>query len=212
MSEDEGEILFEGIVHASSYNPDADGKQFLGAVIEDDNRTIWVVEYGEASPYHPFAGRRVMVSGRPYQPDGQCLIGWRHRTELKHLRVLTMRLAVPDSDAWLIEVGPAQDLSGRIERGSDDAGAPSLSFVNEQGDTFRVANDPPGVQIGCTVDVRIYHVLLATSSQSPRQVVWLLCWCSAVDVWGWRRRSHAGLPPEFHVDAESGQVRRRKSV
>ena len=89
----ENEMRLEGIVHASSYDPDAQGKQFVGAAIECTDGNVWVIDYRDQSPFHAFAGRRVVVSGEPYRPEGQHLIGWRGNQKVGHFRVSTIRLA-----------------------------------------------------------------------------------------------------------------------
>jgi len=92
MSDPEKELRLEGIVHASQFEPGAEGKQFLGAAIECDDGRVWVIDYREESPFHPFAGRRIEVVGQPYQPEGQHLIGWRGGKLLGHFRVSTFRI------------------------------------------------------------------------------------------------------------------------
>jgi hypothetical protein len=93
MSDQESEVQLEGTVHASGFAPVGLGKQFLGAAIECSDGAVWVITYGERSPFHAFAGRRVVVSGQPYQPGGQYLIGWPGAKSLGHFRVSTIRLA-----------------------------------------------------------------------------------------------------------------------
>ncbi len=90
MSEqDETEVRLEGIVHASDYEPGGQGKQFLGAIIECADGKEWVIDYDEQSPFHAFADRHVVVSGRPYTPEGQCIGGGQI---VGHFRVSTLRL------------------------------------------------------------------------------------------------------------------------
>jgi hypothetical protein len=150
MSEQKKEIWLEGIVHASRYDPSAQGKQFLGAAIECSDGKVWVIDYSEQSPFHVFAGRQVVVSGEPYKPEGQGqhLIGWRGVKKLGHFRVSTMRLVQVTPDAKLVEVGGGQHLCGRFERGTSETGESMVSFVTEEGDAFLVANDPAGATVG----------------------------------------------------------------
>ena len=154
----------EGIVHASRYDPNAPRKQFLGATIECGDGKEWVIDYDEQSPYHSFADRQVVVSGEPYQPDGQQIGGGRIAG---HLLVSTMRLVDLKADAELVEIGPGQRLSGRFERGPGDIGEPMLSFVTDKGDAFVVANDPAGVSVGPSVEVWAYPVQPSPSIQKP---------------------------------------------
>jgi hypothetical protein len=93
MNEQQKEIQLEGIVRASRRDPDGQGKQFLGAAIECSDGTVWVLTYQEDSPFHTFADRRVMVSGEPYKPTGQHLIGWQGARKVGHFRVANIRLA-----------------------------------------------------------------------------------------------------------------------
>jgi hypothetical protein len=204
------ETRLEGIVHADRYDPGGQGKQFLGAAIECSDGTVWVIDYEEESPYHAFAGRRVVVSGEPYEPEGQHLIGWRGAKRLRHFRVSTMRLVEATPDAWLIEVGAGHHLSGRLERGTGGAGVSALSFVAENGDTFLVVNHPAGATVGRNVKVLTYPVR-PTLPRSTGQYHWVLGPRSSADLWEWRGRPHAGLPCDVYVDAESGQFRRRQA-
>lgn len=97
MSDRPGEIRLEGTVRAHRLIPGAPGKQFLGALIECDDGMQWVMDYSEASRFHEFAGRRVVVSGTPFTPDlmSQHLVGDR----IAHLRVSSIRLADESSQA-----------------------------------------------------------------------------------------------------------------
>jgi hypothetical protein len=123
-----------------------------------------------------------------------------------------MRLAEVADDAWLVEVGPGHLLSGRFAGGTDDAGESALSFVTAAGDTFRVANNPAGATVGCTVRALAYPVRLsARIARTPSQYVWVICPWSYAELWGLRDRPDAGLPRGVHVDAEGGQVRHRRA-
>lgn len=138
MSEQEKELRIEGVVRASNYKRGAEGKQFLGAVIECADGMAWLVDYFEQSPFHAFAGRQVLVTGEPYRPKGQQMIGWRGRSgdKLGHFRVSTMRLVEVTPDAQLVQVEAMQKLSGRFERRASDTLESTLSFVTEKGDNF----------------------------------------------------------------------------
>jgi hypothetical protein len=187
MSEqDETEVRFEGIVRASCYLPALQGKQFLGAIIECADGREWVIDYDEQSPFHAFADRHVVVSGRPYTPEGQRIGG---DQIVGHFRVSTMRLVEVTPEAEFVEVGPAHHLSGRFERGTSDTGEATLSFVSANGDTFLVTNDPAGAAIGRSGDVLAYAVEPSPSSPSPpAQYLWIICPCSPADLWEWRER------------------------
>jgi hypothetical protein len=206
------ETRLEGIVHAERYDPEGQGKQFLGAAISCADGTVWVIDYGEQSPYHAFAGRRVVASGESYRPQGQCLIMWRGAGQLGHFRVSTMHLAEPTPDAWLLEVRAGYRLSGRLEHGAGDGGESALSFVAQSGDHFCVVNDPAGAAVGRGVEVVAYPVLPCMPAPRPRErYLWVICPYSTADLWEWRRRPEAGLPGDVYVDAASGQLRRRQS-
>ena len=189
MSEQKTEIRLEGIVHASRYDPSAQGKQFLGAAIECSDGKVWVIDDNEQSPFHAFAGRQVVVSCEPYKPEGQHLIGWRGGKKLGHFRVSTMRLVEVTPDAKLVEVGGGQPLCGRFERGTSETGESMVSFVTEEGDAFLVTNDPAGATVGPSVKVWAYPVQPSPSIPRPReQYLWIICPCSAADLWEWRER------------------------
>jgi hypothetical protein len=203
----------EGIVHGHGYNPGGQGKQFLGAALECSDGTVWVIDYGEQSPYQAFAGRRVVVSGEPCKPPVQHLIAWHGAKRLGHCRVSMLRLAEPTPDAWLMEVGAGRDLAGRLERGTHATGESELSFVTEKGDTFAVVNVPAGKIIGRTIQATAYPVVPSPSlRKATEQFLWVICPCSSADIWKWRSRANAGLPSDIYADAESGQLRLREAA
>ena len=183
MDEQEKELRLEGIVHASHYVPGAQGKQFLGVTIVCTDGKDWVIDYDEQSPFHVFADRQVVVFGQPYNSgQGQQLGG----QSLGHFRVSTMRLVEVTPDAELVEVGPGQELRGRFQHVTSGIGESTLSFVTEKGDAFWVANDPAGVTVDGVVDVWAYPVQTSPSiSRPPGQYLWIICPCSAADLWKW---------------------------
>jgi hypothetical protein len=133
-----------------------------------------VIDYSEQSPFHAFAGRQVGVSGEPYKPEGQHLIGWGGGKTLGHFRVSTMRLVEVTPDAELVEVGAGQHLCGRFERGKSETGCSTLSFVTEEETTFLVANDPVGATVGPSVEVWAYPVQPSPSiPRPPEQYLWI---------------------------------------
>jgi hypothetical protein len=88
----EGAIRLEGVVRARRYDPDGKGKQFLGAAVECNDGTVWVIDYRENSRFHVYDGRQVIVSGKP-RPEGgqgQRLMGWRGK-KVGHFCVSTIR-------------------------------------------------------------------------------------------------------------------------
>src|SRR5450432_1341217 len=175
MSQQENLLRIEGVVRASSYARDAPGKQFLGAIIEGSDGNDWVIDYDEQSPFHAFADRQVLVSGEPYEPNGQKLIGRWGKLGIGHLQVATMRLVEVTPDAQLVEVGARHKLSGRFERGTSDTRESSLSLVTEKGDTFLVSNDPAGAAIGRSVEVWAYPVQPSPSiPRPPGQYLWII--------------------------------------
>jgi len=189
MSDQEKKVRLEGIVQASRYDPNAPGKQFLGAAIECSDGKVWVIDYEEQSPFHAFAGRQVVVAGESYTPKGQALIGWSGGTKLGHFRVATMRPVEVTGDVELVEVGAGFDLRGRFWRGASDTGESMLRFVTEEGDAFVVANDPAGASVGRSVKVWAYPVQPSPLIQNPTgQYLWIICPYSASDLWDWRGR------------------------
>lgn len=179
----------EGIVDASRYDPDAPGKQFRGAGIKCSDGKVWVIAYEEQSPFHAFAGRHVVVSGEPYRPEGQALIGWDGAKSLGHFRVSSMRPVEVTDDVELREVGAEFDLRGRFWRGTSDTGKSLLRFVTEHGDTFEVANDPAGASVGRSVEVRAYPVQPSPLIQKRTgQYLWIICPYSGSDLAQWRGR------------------------
>jgi len=202
----EQEHLLEGIVGArGSFAPRR------GPVTTDIKCTdgaVWVIDYDEQSPYHAFAGRRVVAWGSPCAPPMQHRIG-----VTGHFAVSTMQLAEVASDAWLIEVRAPQDLVGRFEHGGAGAGAESeLFFVTEDGDAFRVANNPAGAAIGGLVNALVYPVQLSRSVSSPQQALWIICPWSYAKLNELRDGPNGGLPSDVYMDAASGQVRCRSGL
>ncbi len=186
MGEQEKEVRLEGVVRASSYVPGAQGKQFLGVTVVCTDGREWVIDYDEQSPFHAFADRKVVVFGHPYDPGQGQQIGGEN---LGHFRVSTMRIVELMPGAELVEVGPGQVLRGRFQRVTSDIGKSALSFVTEKGDAFWVANDPAGVGFGGSVEVWAYPVQPPPSiSRPPGQYLWIICPCSAADIWKWRGR------------------------
>ena len=189
MSEQGKGVRLEGTVRASRFDPSAHGKQFLGAALECSDGKVWVLDYNEQSPFHAFAGCRVVVSGEPYTPEGQQLIGWRAGKKLGHFRVLTMRLLEAARDAEFVEIGAAQHLRGRFEPVPTATADSTLSFVTEDGTAFLVANDPAGATVGTSVAVCAYSLQRSPSTpKPPERYLWIIGPCSAADVWEWRRR------------------------
>ena len=185
------ETRLEGIVHASRYDSSARGKQFLGTGIESSDGKVWVIDYDEQSPFHAFAGRRVVVFGEPYEPEpeDQHLVGWGEGKQLGHFHVSTLRPVEVMPDGELVEVGPGHRLSGRLQRGTSDTGEPMLFFVTENGDSFLVANDPAGAKVGRSVEVWAYPVKRRSSMPETRgQYLWIISPYSAADPWEWRGR------------------------
>jgi len=183
MREQDNELRLEGIVHAFHYDPNELGKEFLGAEIDCGNGKTWVITYNEQSPYHAFAGRQVVVSGEPYEPKGQYLLG------RAHFSVSTMQLSEVTPAAEFVEVGEQQDLCGRFERGTSEIGDSRLSFVTEEGVAFLVANDPAGATIGSRVEVCAYPMQPSPLGRRPLgRYLWIICPHSADDIWEWRKR------------------------
>ena len=116
MSEQAKKVRLEGIVHASRYHRRDQGKQFRGAAIECSDGKVWVIDYSEESPYHAYAGRHVVVSGEPFDPDpyGQRLVGWSGSKSVGHFSVSTMRLVDATIESTLSL--QAQRLAGLIAR------------------------------------------------------------------------------------------------
>jgi hypothetical protein len=208
----EKEVRLEGIVQSCRYDSSLEGKQIVFVVDIECSDARWQITEDMQSPYHVFVERRVMVSGEPYEPESLNRRLWRvGEKPIGYFRVSTMRLVEATPDAWLIEVGAEQQLSGRLERATGDAGESALSFVTDKGDTFLVANDPAGAIVGRRDNVLVYPVLPSPSlPRSSQPHLWVICPHSYKDLWESSRRPNAGLPRDLYVDAESGQIRRRQ--
>jgi hypothetical protein len=184
MTEQAKELRLEGIVRSSRYRPGFHEKQFVGAIIECSDGREWVIDYDEQSPFHAFSDRRVVVSGESYKPAKEQHLIQENGKPKQHFRVSNMRLVEVNPDAELVEVRGRQKLSGRFERVTTDSGESMLSFVSEGGETFLVANDPAGANVGSNVEVVAYAVQPPPSIASGgHQHLWVIC------PWEWRRRN-----------------------
>jgi hypothetical protein len=117
------ETVLNGVIRAQEYVPSEDGKQFLGAIVDCTDGTQWVVDYEEQSPFHLFANRRVVASGKPYIPNRrvQHLSAAGNRS-IGHIDVLGMCLAEPVRDLPFAEMGPRQRLHGQFTRRATSGG------------------------------------------------------------------------------------------
>jgi hypothetical protein len=180
----------DGVIRAKSYSDGAKGKQFLGAVIECSDGSAWIIDYGELSPFHALADHQVIASGEPYRPAGQAVIRWGGRSGdlLRHFRVSLVRPIEVTPDVQITEIRAPNALSGRFER---DSAIPesTLSFVTDDGNTFTVINDAPGMVLGADVKVSAYPVqLLPRLRRFAREYLWVVCPYSMKDLWEWRKR------------------------
>jgi len=117
---------------------------------------VWGIDYDEQSPYQAFIERRVVASGFPCHPLMQ------HRIQVTgHFAVSRMQLAGPAPDAWLTEVGSAQELAGHFEHCIGcEASQCELSFVTGHG-AFQVVNNPAGMSVDEPVNALAYSVQLS---------------------------------------------------
>jgi hypothetical protein len=151
------------------------------------------------------------VCGERYEPESLQRRLWRTGEKpIRYFRVSLMRLVEVTPDAWLSEVGAERYLTGCLGRVTGGAGESALSFITETGDAYRVANDPVGAKIGCSVKVLAYSVLAPLPTPAEPSL-WIICPHSSADLWEWRGRAHAGLAYDIFVDTESGQLRRRRA-
>jgi hypothetical protein len=164
---------------------------------------VWVIDYDEQSPYHAFIERRIVASGLPCHPPMQ------HRIQVTgHFAVSRMQLAGPAPDAWLTEVGPAQELAGHFEhRIGCETSQCELSFVTEH-DAFQVVNNPAGMSVDEPVDALAYPVQLSPNvSRGMRQAIWVITQFSYAELGKLRDGPKGGLPNDVYLDVVSGQVR-----
>src|SRR5262249_41472883 len=144
----------EGIVHLCNT---CMAPWFGAELVCDDTR--WEIAWHPDTPYHAFAGRRVTVSGHPFEPESLQHRLWRTGEKpIRYFRVSTMGLIEETADAALIRVGPGQQLTGRFELSTTGTGEPTLSFITDRGDTILVANDPVGATVGRNDEVLAYPV------------------------------------------------------
>lgn len=177
--------------------------------IQCGDEAVWVIDYDEQSPYHAFIGRRVVASGFPCHPPSQ------HRIHVTgHFAVSRMQLAEPAPDAWLTEVGAAQELSGRFEHRIEGETAESeFSFMTEHGEAFPVINNPAGMAVDKFVNTLAYPVQPSPIlSRRLRQPHWVICPFSYAQLQKLRDGPNGGLPNDIYLDVVSGQVRSRSAA
>lgn len=152
---------------------------------------VWVIDYDEQSPYQAFIGRRIVAYGFPCHPPLQ------HRIKVAgHFAVSKMELGAPAPDAWLTEVGPAQELAGRFEHATGAAVESELSFLTNNGDAFCVVNNPAGLAVEDHVNVLAYPVRLSPRiSKGLRQSLWVICPWSYAQLGKLRDGQNGGSQP-----------------
>jgi hypothetical protein len=177
MSAQNEEIFLEGVIDSPARESAGGGKDFLGAILECEHEH-WVLTYQENSPFRPFHGRKVALSGKPFTPKGQHLIGSRSRP-LHHLELSSMRLTAITPDVQLLEVGRHEQLRGRFKRVRCRPvfWRTALWFVTQQGQEFLVANNPERAKLGdVEVSASAYHVQLARNKDaSSTHYIWITC-------------------------------------
>lgn len=132
--------------------PSPTGKRFRGVLLHPETGPAWVLTYTADELWAAFAGRRVTVTGAPYQPEGQALLSL-------HLRPVSWRIEAPGPGDSIVEVGPEQRLRGVFERqaqpaGSKLAGELTTRFVAESGGSFLLAHAPEPLPLGRAVELR----------------------------------------------------------
>lgn len=93
---------------------------------------LWVIDYDEQSRYQAFAGRQVVASGCSCKPPHCHVIG-----VTGHFAVSILRLAEVATDAWLIEVGTKQFLTGYF----DSVTSPTFLHAAGSGDLNSATTD-----------------------------------------------------------------------
>jgi hypothetical protein len=203
LAEDNYEHKLEGTVIArGSFAP---RRGPVTTEIKCADGAVWVIDYDEQSPYQAFIGRRVVASGFPCHPPMQHRIG-----VAGHFAVSRMRVAGLAPDAWLIDVGPPQEFAGRFKHSANEAAETELSFLTENGDTFRVVNNPAGMAVNEVVNVLAYPIQLSPCvSRRLRVSLWVVCPWSYAQLEKLRGGPNGGLPNDVYIDAVSGQIRCR---
>jgi hypothetical protein len=125
-----------------------------------------------------------------------------------------MQLAEWAADAWLTEVGAAQELAGRFKHSIEGEGAESgFSFVTEHGDAFQVINNPAEMAVDQFIETLAYPVQLSPGfSRRLRQTLWVICPVSYEQLQRRRDDPNGGLPNDVYLDVVNGQVRSRRAT
>lgn len=148
----EGTMSLEGTVRVD--RDEADGthrKRFLGALLEQDDGTTWVLTYRAESPFHELRDHRVRVEGTPYAPQHQALMA-------RHLRVTSMKADPHESGVRVAQIFGEERLTGRFEEhtfpeGTKLAGERWIRFVDTGGTAFFLSHGDGRPLLGETVTV-----------------------------------------------------------
>lgn len=146
-------LNFEAVVRvAAPQRPN--GKSFRGVQLERPDGELWVVTYGPEGWLQAFDGRTVLVTGGPYEPSGQALVG------AKHFRIATLTVQDPQRGVGpLFGVGPVMTLVGRFVRaqgpvGSKNEGETYSTFLTTDGTSYLLEGWPEGqLEHGPAVEV-----------------------------------------------------------
>jgi hypothetical protein len=145
------ERVTTGVLRFQDAIPSESGKQFVGAELERDDGTRWVLAYGRDSIWKAFDGRRVEVRGTRYAPEDQALVA-------PHFRVETLRV-VDDKAGPLSGFGAERELKGIIRRfeakpNSKAAGFGLHELVEAGGKRWLLESSPPDAPMNRAVTVR----------------------------------------------------------
>jgi len=140
-----------GVVRNHEPDPARSGKQFIGADLERDDGTRWVLGYGRDPLWQAFDGRRVEVHGEHFEPQNQALLA-------PHFRVHTLRV-IDERAGALQGFGAEQAMEGTIQRfaappNSKAAGFGLLELVEKNGKRWLLEYAPDDAPRGRPVTVR----------------------------------------------------------
>lgn len=153
----QGAMHFEAVVRVPKEETGPQpGKQFLGAMLVQDDGTEWVVTYRAESPFHKLRGERVVVDGAPYEPPGQALLK-------RHLRVSLLKVSKPSTDTSLVEIRGEEELTGQFKeiafpKGTKLEGEVWVRFVDDGGTEFFLAHGDGKPLLGKHVTVTGFRV------------------------------------------------------
>jgi hypothetical protein len=106
----------DGATATVRVDPTPGAKRFQGVWLESADGSKQLIAYNKRSVWAQFEGQTVVVTGAPYQPEGQSI-------SADHFRVETLSLADSSAATLYTSVGPIKALTGDLTLQSGSPGS-----------------------------------------------------------------------------------------